>query len=112
MQSATNASGHIEFLPSHPHEGAISVPGAEAGHARVIAIGTSTTTHHRFNIAIAFERTDSNRTVVDSSFHHFADYNFDPRLGYPSFVTERNEHTLMKNEQALADAKAYPQNIA
>jgi len=40
------------------------------------------------NIAIAFERKGTGRAVVDSSFHHFVDYNLDPSTGCPSFVTE------------------------
>src|SRR5262249_43644788 len=37
---------------------------------------------------IAFERNGTGRTVVDSSFHHFLDYNLDPRAGCPCLVTE------------------------
>jgi hypothetical protein len=40
MRSKVNRSGKIELLPSHPHEGANSIPfGAKSG--RVIATGTS-----------------------------------------------------------------------
>src|SRR5215467_10711723 len=35
MRNAKNSSGHIELLPAHPHEGAITVPSAERTHARV-----------------------------------------------------------------------------
>src|SRR5262245_35423090 len=70
MRNATNPSGWIEFLPAHPHEGAISVPSAERQHARVAAVGRSTITGKLFNIAIAFERNGRGRAVVDSSFHH------------------------------------------
>jgi hypothetical protein len=88
MMHAANASGRIEFLPAHPLEGATSVSAAESDHARVIAVGKSTVTGRPFNIAVAFERNGRGRAVVDSSFHHFVDYNLDPLAGCPSFVTE------------------------
>jgi hypothetical protein len=111
MQNPKNPSGRIEYLPAHPHEGAISVPAGEK-QARVVAIGRSLKTSKPFNLAICFERNGDGRAVVDSSFHHFADYNFDPRRGSPSFVTEPPGYGLLENETALADAKTYPQNIA
>jgi hypothetical protein len=112
MQNRANDSGRIEFLPAHPHEGAVSVPPAEREHARIVAIGKSLTTGNPFNIAIVFERNGRGRAVVDSSFHHFVDYNLDPRSGCPSFVTEPRGSDLLQNEKALADAKAYARNIA
>jgi hypothetical protein len=112
MRNAANSSRHIEFLPAHPHEGAISVPSAERTHARVAAVGRSTTTGHPFNIAVAFDRNGGDRAVVDSSFHHFLDYNLDPRTGCPSFVTEASGSGMLENSQALADTKAYIENIA
>src|SRR3989442_1190695 len=87
MQNPLNSSGHIELLPAHPHEGAISVPPAEKQHARVIATGTSLTTGTHFNIAISFERNGGGRAVVDSSFHHFLDYNLAPLMECSSFLT-------------------------
>jgi hypothetical protein len=112
MRNAGNASGAIEFLPAHPHEGAISVPVSEQEHARVVALGKSAITGHPFNIAVAFERNGEDRAVVDSSFHHFLDYNFDPRKGCPSFVTEPSGSGMLESPQALADTKKYIHNIA
>jgi hypothetical protein len=112
MENRANASGRIEFLPAHPHEGVVSVPPGEQDHARVIAIGRSTTTGNTFNIAVAFDRKGLGRAVVDSSFHHFADYNLDPRFGCPSFVTEPCSHNLRQNEKASGDAMKYARNIA
>jgi hypothetical protein len=112
MHSAANPSGRIQFLPAHPHEGAISVPSAELEHARVAAVGKSAATGKPFNIAVAFDRNGLGRAVVDSSFHHFADYNLDPRRGCPSFVTEPGSSKILESPQALADTKAYMQNIA
>jgi hypothetical protein len=111
MRNPRNPSGRIEYLPAHPHEGAISVPAGE-NHARVIAAGKSLRTSHPFNLAIAFDGNGNGRAVVDSSFHHFADYNFDPLRGAPSFVTEAPGYGLMKNAAALTDAKTYVLNIA
>jgi hypothetical protein len=112
MRNAASPSGCIEFLPAHPHEGAISVPVEERQHARVAALGRSAITGNPFNIAIGFERNGRGRAVVDSSFHHFLDYNLDPRAGCPSFVTEPSGSGMLENPQALADAKAYIENIA
>jgi hypothetical protein len=112
MRNAENRSGQIEFLPAHPHEGAISVPSDESRHARVVALGRSAMTRRPFNLAIAFDRNGNGRAVVDSSFHHFLDYNLDPRTGCPSFVTEPSGSGMLENPQAVADAKAYIQNIA
>jgi hypothetical protein len=111
MRNSANPSGRIEYLPAHPHEGAISVPTGES-HARVIAVGKSLKTSHPFNLAIAFDGNGNGRAVVDSSFHHFADYNFDPLRGAPSFVTEAPGYGLTKNAVALTDAKTYVLNIA
>jgi hypothetical protein len=112
MRNTVNASGCIEFLPAHPHEGAISVPSAEREHGRVVAVGKSTITGRPFNIAVAFERNGRGRAVADSSFHHFVDYNLDPRAGCPSFVLESSGSGMLENPQAVADVKAYIRNIA
>jgi hypothetical protein len=112
MRNAANSSACIEFLPAHPHEGAISVPPAEGRYARVAAVGRSTITGHPFNIAIGFDRNGRGRAVVDSSFHHFLDYNLDPRAGCPSFVTEPSGSGMLDNPQALRDTKTYIENIA
>jgi len=55
MRNRANRSGRIEYLPAHPHEGAISVPSGES-HARVVAVGRSLKTSHPFNLAICYER--------------------------------------------------------
>ena len=112
MRNNSNLSGAIELLPAHPHEGAISVPHAAQQHARVVALGRSAITGTPFNIAIGFERNGRGKAVVDSSFHHFLDYNLDPRAGCPSFVTEPCGSGMLENPQALADTKAYIENIA
>ncbi|MBW8911715.1 MAG: hypothetical protein JF564_07500 [Sphingomonas sp.] len=80
--------GLIRYLPAHPHEGAVGAPPTDSS-ARVIATGTSKVTGHAFNIAVAFEPSaDGGPALAESTFHHFADYNWDPSRGCPSFVSE------------------------
>jgi hypothetical protein len=109
--------GLIQYFPAHPHEGAVGVPASERS-ARVVATGTSLTTGRPFNLVVAFERREDRngstpgRAVAESSFHHFADYNWDTSRGAPSFATEP-EGTGMKTEpQALEDIKRYARNLA
>jgi hypothetical protein len=106
-----SATGAIRFLPSHPHEGAIGAPADES--ARVIACGTSKVTGRRFNIAVAFEpRPDAGPAIAESTFHHFADYNWDTSSGAPSFVSEPPGGTLLHTPQAIADTHRYVVNVA
>ncbi|AGY57638.1 hypothetical protein [Gloeobacter kilaueensis] len=105
-------SGHIEYFPAHPHEGAVEVP-AGAANAQAIACGTSQVTGRCFNLAIAFERTEATgRAVCESTFHHFADYNWDTRSGCPSFVNEPPGTTMQSEPRALADTHTYVRNLA
>lgn len=111
MLSQKSSSGMIEFLPAHPHEGAVSVP--YGANARVIAKGRSTVTGREFNLAVAFESDGSRgRAVADSSFHHFLDYNFDPSSGCPSYVTEPTGRGMQDNPEAMEDTKTYIRNLA
>jgi len=104
-------TGAIRYLPSHPHEGAIGAPADES--ARVIASGTSKVTGRRFNIAVAFEpRPDAGPAIAESTFHHFADYNWDTSSGAPSFVSEPPGGTLLHTPQATADTHRYVVNVA
>jgi len=80
--------GLLSRLPAHPHEGGIGAPLGQAD-ARVVATGVSAVTKRPFNITVAFEGGPGlGRGVAQSTFHHFADYNWDPRDGCPSFVDE------------------------
>lgn len=112
MRSDLNRSGRIELLPSHPHEGASSIPaGVKSG--RVIATGASLLTGRVFNLVLAFERDgEQGRAIADSSFHHFLDFNLDPDQGCPSFVTEPIGSGLKNNPQARADTETYFLNLA
>jgi hypothetical protein len=111
LASLGSPTGSIRFLPSHPHEGGIGVP--EGKDARVIMKGRSMTTGRDFNIAIAFEPgRDGGPAIAQSTFHHFADYNWDPDSGCPSFVTEEPSNGLKRFPDALADTHQYVLNIA
>jgi hypothetical protein len=107
----------LQYFPSHPHEGAVSAPPGDSS-ARVIATGRSTTTGRPFNLVVAFERSidqdgsELGPAAIHSSFHHFADYNWDTRQGAPSFVTEPEGNGMATNARAAADIRAYVGNLA
>ncbi|RAK52325.1 hypothetical protein [Phenylobacterium deserti] len=102
----------ITRLPAHPHEGAVDAPSDDPS-ARVIATGCSKVTGRPFNIAVAFEASEAGgRAVAQSTFHHFADYNLDPDMGCPSFVSEPPGGSLKRDEAAMADVRAYHSNLA
>jgi hypothetical protein len=62
---------------------------------------------------VAFERTHGKgRAIAESSFHHFADYNWDPRKGCPSFVSEPSGDGMLRNPEALASVQLYARNVA
>jgi hypothetical protein len=105
--------GVLDRLPSHPHEGAVSAP-ADRPDARVIVTGRSRVTDRPFNIAVAFEGGPGGegRGLAQSTFHHFADYNWDPRLGSPSFVTEAPGDAILRNPEGLRQTHAWMANLA
>ena len=104
-------NGSIQFLPSHPHEGAVSAP--PGARARVIACSRSKVTGARFNIAVAFEADGgAGRAIAQSTFHHFADYNWDPRVGAPSFVDEPPGDAMVRHPDGLAAAHRYARNVS
>jgi hypothetical protein len=107
----SSPTGAIRFLPSHPHEGAVRVP--ENEDARIIAAGHSKVTGRRFNLAIAFEASaGKGRAITESSFHHFVDYNLDPRRGCPSFVDEPPGDAMLRDPAGLASVQTYIRNVA
>jgi hypothetical protein len=111
LRDPSAPGGAIRFLPSHPHEGAVSAPAGE--RARVIATSRSKATGARFNLAVAFEAEgDGGRAIAASTFHHFADYNWDPRVGAPSFVDEPPGDGMLRERDALAATHRYVRNIA
>jgi hypothetical protein len=117
LQTARTASGRIEWFPAHPHEGAVSAP-AQEPRARVIAYGTSKVTGRRFNLAVCLDGEATSdgrplgRAVACSTFHHFADMNWDSDAGAPSFVTEPPGDEIKRDPGRLAIFKEYVHNLA
>jgi hypothetical protein len=111
MQRATAAGGVLQFFPSHPHEGAVGAPAGES-RASVIARGRSTVSGRQFDLVVAFERGDNGhgRAIAESSFHHFADYNWDISKGCPSFVSEPPSDAIGCRPELLDDIRQYVQN--
>ncbi len=108
---AAPGGGSIRYLPSHPHEGAVDAPRDE--NARVVAKGASKVTGRSFNLVVAFEPGPSGGpAIAQSTFHHFADYNWDTRDGSPSFVDEPPGDAIVRTPQATADTHAYAVNAA
>jgi len=104
--------GLVRYLPAHPHEGAVGAPPADPS-ARVIATGTSKASGKSFNIAVAFAPSeDGGPAVAQSTFHHFADYNWDPGMGCPSFVTEPPGNALAGSPEAQQSIRRYVANLA
>jgi hypothetical protein len=117
MRKPDSPNGVIEFFPAHPHEGAVGVPEGEE-QARVIATSHSQTTGRPFNLMVAFESVRDNhgntlgRGIAESSFHHFADYNWNTDMGCPSFLAEPPGDGYKRNPKALEDIKTYVGNAA
>jgi hypothetical protein len=112
MQDDESETGTVRYFPAHPHEGAVVAPKSDA-LARVIATGKSRSSGQRFNIAVAFESSDNEgRAIAESTFHHFADYNWDPSRGAPDFVSEAPVYDLPNSPQAMASVHRYVSNLA
>ena len=117
LRSGGGTGRRIEWFPAHPHEGAVSAP-AELEFASVLAQGRSTATGRRFNLAVVVdgERSASGqemgRAVVTSSFHQFADYNWDIDRGAPSFVTDAPGSEIKRDPSRLATYMDYVANLA
>jgi hypothetical protein len=115
LRTTRSASGRIEWFPAHPHEGGVS---AEGPLATALAQGRSTVTGRRFNLAVVLDGEltpdgrPMGRAVAESTFHHFADYNWDLDRGAPSFVTERPGTEIKADPSRLAVFKDYVRNIA
>ncbi len=104
--------GVLRYLPAHPHEGAVGAPPHDPC-ARVIATGRSKATGHTFNVVVAFEPNKSEgRAVAQSSLHHFADYNWDPTMGAPSFVSGPAGDGLARLSEARRSTERYMHNLA
>jgi hypothetical protein len=112
MRDRQSATGVIQYLPAHPHEGAVSAPPGDAS-CRAIMEGRSLVTGRRFNLAVAFERSEQGgRAIAQSTFHHFADYNWDLGAGCPSFVSEPAGSGMSRFPEALRSTRQYVRNVA
>jgi hypothetical protein len=111
MRNPSSAAGRIERFPAHPHEGAVCVPAGE-GRARSVARGRSLATGRDFDLVVAFDRATIApwRAIAESSFHHFADYNWDTSKGAPSFVVEPVGDAIRRAPHLLDDIRAYVKN--
>ncbi|MHA6202932.1 hypothetical protein ACXU4B_00740 [Dyella soli] len=104
--------GTVHSLPAHPHEGAVGKPPDDPS-ARVIAKGRSKLSGTEFNIAVAFEPSSAGGpAIAQSTFHHFADYNWNPSMGAPSFVTEAPGDALAHAPEAQRSVERYVRNVA
>jgi hypothetical protein len=117
MRTTKTSSGRIEWFPAHPHEGAVSAP-ADDPHARVIVCGQSTVTGRKFNLAACLDGETTpdgqplGRAVACSTFHHFADMNWDTDAGAPSFVTDRPGDEIKRDPARLEIFMDHVHNIA
>jgi hypothetical protein len=115
LRTTRNACGRIEWFPAHPHEGAVS---ACVPCASVLAQGRSTASGRRFNLAVVIDGEPGpdvrpmGRALAVSTFHHFADYNWDLDCGAPTFVTEPEGNEIRADPSRLAAFKDYVANIA
>jgi hypothetical protein len=115
LHTTRTASGRIEWFPAHPHEGLVS---ADVPFATALAQGRSAATGRRFNLAVLLDGESMpdgrpmGRALAESTFHHFADYNWDLDRGAPSFVTETPGTQIKAYPARLAVYKDYVRNIA
>lgn len=116
LHTDRTASGRIEWFPAHPHEGLVSADGVP--NATVLAQRRSATTGRVFNLAVlvdgerAPDGSPMGRAVAQSTFHHFADYNWDIGCGAPSFVTEPPGSQIKADPSRLEAFKDYVRNVA
>jgi hypothetical protein len=81
--------------------------------AHVIATSKSSISGVEFNVAVVFEPSQAGGpAVAESSFHHFADYNWDPAFGAPSFVTDLPGNSFLTFPEARRSTERYVQNLA
>lgn len=115
LRTAGTASGRIEWFPAHPHEGAVT---ASVPFSTVVGQGRSAASGRRFNLAVAIDSelgddgTPMGRAVAESTFHHFADYNWDLDRGAPSFVAEPPGSQIRDDPSRMKVFKDYVANLA
>jgi hypothetical protein len=112
LRDPDSDDGVLHYLPAHPHEGAVDAPAA-VPLARVIATGVSQSSGDKFNLVVAIEPSAVNGpAIAQSTFHHFADYNWNPALGCPDFVSEAPGNSLATTPHALRSVHRYVSNVA
>jgi hypothetical protein len=112
LTDTASPTGAIRYFPAHPHEGAVGKPEHDDS-ARVIATGHSAVSGRSFNLAVAFEPSaQGGPAMAQSTFHHFADYNWDPSKGSPSFVSEPPGSGLAHSIDAQRSIRQYVKNLA
>jgi hypothetical protein len=115
LHTTHTRSGQIEWFPAHPHEGLVA---AQHHCARALAQGRSLITGRPFNLAVLLdgERAPDGRlmgrALAASTFHHFADYNWDITQGAPSFVSEPAGTQIRTDPGPMTAFKSYIHNIA
>ncbi len=116
LRTDRTESGRIEWFPAHPHEGAVSAP-ASLPVACVVGRGRSEVTGRHFNLAVAIDGEVSSdgrpmgRALACSTFHHFADMNWDIQAGAPSFVTDLPSDEMARDPLRLEIFKDFVRNI-
>jgi hypothetical protein len=114
LRTTQTASGRIEWFPAHPHEGLVVPHGP---FSTVVAQGRSSVTGRLFNLAIAIDGETApdgaplGRAVAHSTFHHFADYNWNVHCGAPAFVTEPPGTEIVRDPTRLKTFKVYVRNL-
>jgi hypothetical protein len=117
LRTSMTPSGRIEWFPAHPHEGAVSAP-SHIPFAHVVAHGRSATSGRLFNLAVCLDGEVAangrplGRAVAESTFHHFADLNWDIDRGAPSFVSESPGAEIKHDPSRMNIFKEYVHNIA
>jgi hypothetical protein len=110
-------SGVIEYFPAHPHEGSVGVTD-DMQNGRVVATGRSQSTGQQFNLVVALDGgrdqhgNGCGRSIAESSFHHFADYNWNTSMGCPSFLVDPPGDEIKRDPSRLNDVKMYVANLA
>jgi len=112
LRDPLSQDGLLRYLPTHPHEGSVCAP-TDDSTARVILEGRSAVSGRNFNLAVAFEPSEtSGPAIAQSTFHHFCDYNWDIAAGAPSFVSEAPGNGMKQFPEALRSTHQYVHNIA
>jgi hypothetical protein len=104
--------------PTNPATGESAITAALAFAMEGIRFGVWDFTGRYFNLAVVLDGEPApdgrpmGRAVAESTFHHFADYNWDLDCGAPSFVTEPPGTEIKADPSRLAIFKDYVRNIA